>query len=244
MHQYFTDTELSTGMTWIPDARILHHMKDVLHMDNDTVRLVHEGKAWLGHVVQEGKQLSVIIDEEDRRYNELPYDLTLCIALVRREKFGLILQKAGELGASRIVPFVSSRCVVKEKKEKADRQKERWQSILLEASEQCKRNRVPSITDIVSIHDLKQYTADCNVVPYENAYGASPMLSTVLKKGSVSCAIGPEGGFSEEEIAELNAMGFQCVSLGRRILRAETACMYSLSVIGEWMEVHEDIHDR
>lgn len=225
-------------MLYQPDARQMHHMKDVLRMDGDTVRLVQNGIGWYGSVVKHGKDLAIEIKQQDPDVNELPYELTLCIALVRKEKFELILQKAGELGASRIVPFVSSRCVVREKKEKADRQKERWQSILQEAAEQCKRNRIPEITDIVSLHDLKNFTSDCSVVPYEKAYEKSPMLSSLLVKGSVSAAIGPEGGFSEEEIQELENDGFHCVSLGSRILRAETAAFYTMSVIGEWMENH------
>ena len=110
----------------------------------------------------------------------------------------------------------------------------RYQDILLEASEQCKRNLVPEIVDPVKLAELGNYRSEINLLPYENAYGKSKFIGEVLnEKKSVTIAIGPEGGFSDEEVEELKKAGFETVTLGPRILRAETASMYACSVVAE-----------
>ncbi len=177
------------------------------------------------------------IMEEDPHHNETHISLTLAPALIRREKFELILQKAAELGVDRIVPFESSRCVVHARSEKADRQLQRWNDILMEAARQCKRNRIPELTAVKTLKDLKEYQSDVNFAAYEKADEKAMFLSEGLDgQKSVTVVIGPEGGFSESEAAELNAMGFHTVTLGSRILRAETAALYVCAVISEYDE--------
>ena len=157
--------------------------------------------------------------------------------MIRREKFELVLQKAAELGVSRIVPFESSRCVVHAKKEKGERQLSRWQDIVKEAAEQCKRNQIPAVEEICSLKDLGEFKSEVNCAPYENAYGTSRFLSDAVDgRKSITIVIGPEGGFSEEEIKQLQQMGFEAVTLGSRILRAETASLYAAAVCSEVCE--------
>ena len=132
------------------------------------------------------------------------------------------------------MPYVSSRCVVKYKKEKGDKVLSRYQDILLEASEQCKRNIVPEIVEPVKLSELAKYCSDVNLLPYENAYGGARYMSEIIdEKKSLTIAIGPEGGFSDEEVEELKTAGFETVTLGSRILRAETAAIYACSVACE-----------
>ena len=233
MHQYLCDHEPYIGETVHLDKEQAHHALNVLHLDHEEIRLVCSGRAWFALGFKDGKGFAAQVLREDSRVNELPVRVTLCMALIRREKMELVLQKAAELGASRIVPFVSSRCVVKEKKERSERQAERWQSILQEASNQCKRNIVPELVPVVDIKDLGQYLDTDGFVGYENVFGEKPMLGEALQGNDVTVVIGPEGGFSPKEIEDLEAAGYRTVSFGSRILRAETAALYALSVIGD-----------
>ena len=135
---------------------------------------------------------------------------------------------------ARIVPFESVRCVVRAKKEKEDRQLERWRQILLEASEQCKRNRIPEITPVKKFSELKEYRSEVSLAACESARTEARFISEVLRPGQpVTFVIGPEGGFSEEETQQLQDMGYLPVSLGSRILRAETAAVYACCVAAE-----------
>lgn len=211
-----------------------HHARDVVRLDHEIVRLVHDGRGYFAECYQNGDEFTAHVIREDERVNESSVPVTLAMALIRREKFELVLQKASELGAMRIVPFESSRCVVHAKKEKALKQKQRWQEILKEGAQQCKRNRIPEITDIIPFDHLDQVKSEISCAAYENAYGESRYLSDLIRPGhSVTVVIGPEGGFSDGEVRNLETMGYVPVTLGSRILRAETAALYSLAVCSE-----------
>ncbi len=147
----------------------------------------------------------------------------------------MLVDKDGEVTVG--VPTVAGAkvvCEVLTPLVKGDKVLSRYQDILLEASEQCKRNLIPEIVEPVKIADLKDYCSEKNLLPYENAYGGAKYIGEVLdKKESITIAIGPEGGFSDDEVEMLKGMGFETVTLGPRILRAETAAMYACSVAGE-----------
>ena len=234
MQQYFSDVPIEIGDEYIFDKRQAHHAKNVVRLENEKVRIVHDGIGYFATCYSSGKDFVAKIEEKDERVNEIGVELTLAVALIRKEKFELVLQKAAELGVTKIVPHVSSRCVVKYKKEKGDKVLSRYQDILLEASEQCKRNIVPEIVEPVKLSELTKYCSDVNLLPYENAYGGARYMSEIIdEKKSLTIAIGPEGGFSDEEVEELKTAGFETVTLGSRILRAETAAMYACSVACE-----------
>lgn len=233
MQQYFVDTLLKEGDIYTFTKEQAHHLRDVLRMDHETVRLVDPKQAWFAECRNEGKDFIAEITEADPRINEPSVEITLAMALIRKEKFELVLQKAAELGATKIVPFESSRCVVRSRNEKAQKVKERWQAIVLSASEQCKRNRVPEVTDVLKISELAQICSEFSLAAYENASLASEKISDCQITESVTIVIGPEGGFSTEEVRMLEEMGYTPVTLGSRILRAETAALYALSVIAE-----------
>lgn len=234
MQQYFSDVPIEIGDEYIFDKRQAHHAKNVVRLENEKVRIVHDGIGYFATCYSSGKDFVAKIEEKDERVNEIGVELTLAVALIRKEKFELVLQKAAELGVTKIVPYVSSRCVVKYKKEKGDKVLSRYQDILLEASEQCKRNIVPEIVEPVKLSELTKYCSDVNLLPYENAYGGARYMSEIIdEKKSLTIVIGPEGGFSDDEVEELKVAGFETVTLGSRILRAETAAMYACSVASE-----------
>ncbi len=237
MQQYFVDTPLQVGEDYVFTSLQAHHAKTVVRLDHETVRLVYQGHAYFAEAMMKEKQFIAHVYEKDHGIHEMNCDITLALALIRKEKFELVLQKATELGVKKIVPFESSRCVVHAKKEKADKQLVRWNTILQEASEQCKRNIIPEITNIVSFRDLKDYMSEGNYACYEKAYGEACFLTQcAMNKKSITIVIGCEGGFSLSEVKEMEEMGFDSITLGSRILRAETAAMYACSVLSEMYE--------
>ena len=98
MQQYFSDVPLFAGTTYEFTKEQAHHAGTVLRMHDETIRLVHDGKGYFARVYTEGKRVYAIVEKEDDMVNELPVDVTLCMALIRREKMELVLQKAAELG--------------------------------------------------------------------------------------------------------------------------------------------------
>lgn len=232
MQQYFSDVSLEIGDEYIFDSKQAHHAKNVVRLENEKVRIVAGGIGYFATCYSKGKDFMARIEEKDENINEIGVEVTLALALIRKEKFELALQKAAELGVTRVVPFVSSRCVAKPKKEKEDKVLRRYRDILLEASEQCKRNYIPQITEPVKLENIGEYCSDINLVPYENAFGRSNFIGEELNsKKSVTVVIGPEGGFSDDEIAFLNDKGFVTVTLGSRILRAETAAIFACCAV-------------
>lgn len=237
MQQYFSDYPLQVGEEYYFDNKQAHHAKNVVRLNNEKVRLVHDGIGYFGTCYSKGNDFVAMVDSIDESVNEVGVEITLAVAMLRKEKFELVLQKAAELGVTKIIPFEASRCVAKYKKEKEDKLLKRYGDILLEASEQCKRNIIPEIISPIKFSDLDKHVSELNFVPYENAYGNSEFLSDLLKeKKSVTVVIGPEGGFSEEEIAYLLAKRYEKVTLGSRILRAETAAICVCSIISENFE--------
>lgn len=166
---------------------------------------------------------------------ESPAEITLCMAYPKGDKLETVIQKAVELGASRIVPFESSRCIKRPKAEKVDKVTARLGRIAEEAAKQCGRAKLPIVTPPVGYTEMLRMAAACelSLFCYECEEGRS--LKTALKDagrvGSISVIVGAEGGFSHAEADAAIAAGCVSVSLGERILRCETAPSYVLSAI-------------
>jgi 16S rRNA (uracil1498-N3)-methyltransferase len=172
---------------------------------------------------------------------ELPVAITLFQALPKGDKMETIIQKAVELGAVRIVPVITNRVIVKLDDKKAQKKVLRWNAIAQAAAKQSKRNMVPLVTEPQSFANALDQAADLQgaIIPYENAKGMCAARSTVaemIKRESLGVFIGPEGGFSAEEIASATAQGVVPITLGHRILRTETAGMAMLSILMFAME--------
>ena len=170
---------------------------------------------------------------------ELPVQLVLYQGLPKKDKMELIIQKAVELGASRIVPVMTKRTVVRlEDEKKEGRKRERWQSIARAAAMQSMRGIIPQVSPVLSFSGALREAAELDgaMIPYECAQGIEEtrrIISGLAEKRphSVGIFIGPEGGFAEEEIAQAAAAGVRPVTLGRRILRTETAGLAVLSIL-------------
>ncbi|MBM4125425.1 MAG: 16S rRNA (uracil(1498)-N(3))-methyltransferase [Nitrospira sp.] len=156
-------------------------------------------------------------------------------ALLKGERMDWVIQKATELGMAFLLPIVTSHAIVRPKTERHHAQQERWQKIALEASQQSERWEVPEIAapcDATAFFEA-QSSASCRLILSERSEGLS--LATVALPSKLNervvMAIGPEGGWTQEELDQALTQGFLPVSLGKRILRAETATLAALSVI-------------
>ena len=183
------------------------------------------------------KPLEIIAKKQLREDNELPNYVILIASLLKGDKIDFVLQKATELGAHQIVLFKSKRCVVNFDQKDLAKKMERYQRIAKEASEQCHRIFIPTVIGNVELKQCVGHMGDVNFLAYEKEAGSTAHSFELPKEyKSVSVMIGPEGGFDEEEVDFLVKQGFQTVSLGRRILRCETAAIYALSVLAHKIE--------
>ena len=167
---------------------------------------------------------------------ELPSKLYLFQGLPKSDKMEFIIQKAVELGAFEIVPVETKRCVVKLDSKKASKKTARWQQIAESAAKQSKRMLIPCVHEVMSYREALEYakTLDICLVPYELAKGMSEtkqILNTIKPGQSVGIFIGPEGGFEETEVEMAIEDGAKAITLGRRILRTETAGLTILSIL-------------
>ena len=167
---------------------------------------------------------------------ELPVRITLYQGLPKADKMELIIQKAVELGAFRIVPVATKRAVVKLDAKKEKSKLARWQAISEAAAKQSKRAVIPEIAPVMRFADALQeaQTMDVRLIPYEMAENMDKtraLLEGIKPGQQVAVFIGPEGGFAEEEIAQALERQVEPITLGKRILRTETAGMTVLSIL-------------
>ncbi len=172
----------------------------------------------------------------EERGTELPSEIVLFQGLPKSDKMEFIIQKAVELGASKIVPVNTRRCVVKLDAKKAANKVRRWTAISESAAKQSKRMIIPEIPEPVSYKEALKMAEQLDVVliPYERAAGMEytrEVLSSVKPGQSVGIFIGPEGGFDEEEVQMAMDAGAHSITLGRRILRTETAGMTVIAAL-------------
>lgn len=167
--------------------------------------------------------------------NEPPVKVHLFQALPKGDKLDTVIQKAVECGVFEITPFESDRCVVKAKPEAEERKTERRNRISLEASKQCGRGYVPRVNPTVDFKSAVKQASECNlcIFCYEGEENASlkELLQETRGAKSISVFIGSEGGFSLDEVSYAIDNGMKSVSLGKRILRTETASSFVLSCI-------------
>lgn len=243
MQQYFVDTPLCLDTPLLMNEKQCHHIIHVMRMrQNECIRVADDsGTIMIAHIQIKGKEVWA------NPFETLPAaalagEVTLIMGLIKGDRWELVLQKAAELGATRIVPISTRYSVVKVTKEKMDKKMQRWQSIATEASEQCERSTICKVEEPITFDELNDYKSDLNIIAYERADVRSLHISRLLKQHpfrSVSVLIGCEGGFAIEEVKQAEEYGFSRVSLGPLILRAETAAMAALSNISYELEARD-----
>lgn len=244
MQRYFINEDLTNKKQVTLPSDDLHHIKKVMrNITGDEIICIDT----LGHVyhgIIEDVDTGLIgLGQELDENNELDVEITLVYALPKGDKFELVLQKATELGVKRIVPIQTRRCVVKMDEQKFSKKITRYQKILKEAAEQSRRNYIPMICNVIKLEQLSNYLGDYNLVAFEEMakQGEHMVLKQTLdqlKPGDrITIVVGSEGGFDQDEIDKMNDLGIKACSLGKRILRSETAPLYFLSVIGYAREI-------
>ncbi|MBQ6731355.1 MAG: 16S rRNA (uracil(1498)-N(3))-methyltransferase [Bacilli bacterium] len=211
-----------------------HHILHVMRMKKgDEIEVVDNKQLYLCRL-DDTNPLTISMVHEIASDVEIKEDVTLLYALTKGDKIDLVLQKATELGVKKVALIQSERTVVKYDSKDLEKKSQRFVKIMKEASEQSHRLVVPEFLGIFNLKALPpQVFSDVNFVAYEkDASKVSEQFQGLEKGKSVSILIGPEGGFSKQEIDNLVSLGFIRTSLGKRILRAETAAIYALSVIG------------
>lgn len=247
MFNFFATENSRQGDCFFIMGSDLNHIKNVLRMHTGDELLVSEdGESHLCEIESLSEDTAVVrIKEENYKNTELPVKLYLFQGLPKSDKMELIIQKAVELGVYAVIPTEMSRCVVKLEEKKKTSKIQRWQAIAESAAKQSKRNIIPEIMNVMSYGEALQFAKNLDVllVPYESKDG---MLSTKkalerLSPGtSAGIFIGPEGGFDEKEIEKALTAGGEIISLGKRILRTETAAITALSMCMLYVEMNEN----
>ena len=237
MFNFFVDETSRQGDQFRITGSDYNHIRHALRMQpGDTFLVSCNGASCLCKLAScdEDSVIAAILDE-DYQNTELPVRFYLFQGLPKGDKLELIIQKAVELGVAGIIPVEMSRCVMKldEKKKKA--RQARWQSIAESAAKQSKRNVIPEVSDVLTYKQTmaKIREMDLFLVPYENARGMAATreaLDRIQPGMSVGILIGPEGGFDPQEIKLAEEAGAVTVSLGKRILRAETAAVTAVAM--------------
>lgn len=244
MYQFFVeDAQISNGIVTIENEDV-KHIKNVLRLKcGEKVRISsNSGENYFGEIDTLADQMVLVrILEEHAANTELPNKIYLFQGLPKSDKLELIIQKAVELGACEIIPVAMKNCVVKLDEKKASAKQTRWQEIAKSAAKQSKRSVIPTVRKPLSYREALEAAAalDVRLVPYENERGMAATKEAVeaVRPGqSIGIFIGPEGGFAEDEIALAKERGMQLVSLGRRILRTETAGLAMLSILMYYIE--------
>lgn len=238
MYQFFVEEEQVHSDSISITGGDVNHIKNVLRMKNgEKIRVSSKsGQAYFCHISSIlDDEVIAAIDGADETGTELDNHIVLYQGLPKGDKMELIIQKAVELGVSEIVPVAMKNCVVKLDEKKAQSKCKRWQAIAESAAKQSKRTVIPQIQMPLSWKQALEEAKELDVVlvPYENERGMEAtreIFRSIPEGASIGVMIGPEGGFSPEEIAQLDK-DMHRISLGRRILRTETAGMATLSML-------------
>ena len=246
MYNFFSENSKNNNRYEIT-GKDHNHIANVLRMGvGDKFLVSHQGKSDLCEIESISPQ-SVIALVVEENYNDtsLPIRLVLFQGLPKSDKMELIIQKAVELGVDQIVPVQMARSVVKLLGDKKDNKTARWQAIAESGAKQSKRNSIPQVSQVVSFKQSLEMAKELDLIllPYENALGMQATKNALaqIKSGmSVGVFIGPEGGFEQSEVDLAESVGAITVSLGKRILRAETASISALSMLMLHAEMNLD----
>ncbi len=232
MQRYFVEQKIENQFTLSKDDS--YHILKVMRMSlGNQIEIVSNGKTYISEIICLEPFVVAKVVEEIEESQELPISVTLAQALVKEQKMDLILQKTTELGIDQVIPFQAMRSVVKIDK-KENKKRERWQKIVKEASEQSKRTMIPKVLGTMTVTELlslEDYDVKLLCTVRENTKNIKNLLSNIVEGAKMIVVVGPEGGFTEEEEEQFIRSGFQTVSLGKSVLRTETAPIFIMSVV-------------
>lgn len=239
MHRFFVEASQIEGTNIHIIGQDAHHIKNVLRMRPKEEILISDGDkteytCYIEELLEDEVLAKVMFAKESGL--ELPSKIYLFQCIPKNDKMELIIQKAVELGACEIIPVAASRCVVKLDAKKEASKLKRWNGISESAAKQSKRMFIPEVTSVMKFQEALEYAKkiDVKLIPYELAKGMEATrecISGIQPGQSVAIFIGPEGGFEESEVQMAMDAGFLPITLGKRILRTETAGFTVLSIL-------------
>ena len=229
----FVRQPLSEGASVELAAGQANYLGNVLRLGVGAELLTFDGLSgeWLARISEAAKRRMVLSVERKTREAESIPDVWLAFAPVKRAQTDWLVEKATELGAARLIPVMTQRTV-------AERVKlERLDTIAIEAAEQCGRTRVPEVVEPMKLARFIEELDPARNLYFADETGGEPLVGA-LREGPAAILVGPEGGFTDEERAFVRGSGASAISLGPRILRAETAALAALSaymaLVGDW----------
>lgn len=238
MSRFFVNPK-NVGDTYISitEKEDIHHISKVLRLKKGDKIDISDCVEWEYNteiMSIENEHIDAKILDKQKFAREPEVKITLFQGLPKQGKMELIIQKAVELGAFQIIPVFTDRSVVTDNG-KMGKKIERWQKIADEAVKQCRRGIIPRISDELKFKEMLDKLEDFDLVlfPYENEENRSikdSLRSFNNKPGNIAIIIGPEGGFSDQEAISLKAVGADCVTLGKTILRTETAGLAAIAM--------------
>lgn len=246
MQHFFVDQSAIEGNRIVITGSDVNHIKNVLRMKVGEEISVSNGtdnndyRCEIAEIDDDKILCNLMFIKEEGL--ELPAKIYLFQGLPKSDKMELIIQKAVELGVYEIIPVSTKRAVVKLDDKKAKSKQQRWQAISEAAAKQSKRGIIPQVQSLMTIKEAFSYadSLDIKAIPYELQEGmlaTKKWINEAVGKSSIGIFIGPEGGFTEEEIELAKEHGIVPVSLGKRILRTETAGMTVLSILMYQLEI-------
>ena len=245
MYQFFVEPSQIQGNKIIITGKDVNHIRNVLRMkpgEEISVKNGSEDKEYRCGIEELGEEEIIcelrFIKEEGV---ELPSKIYLFQGLPKGDKMELVIQKAVELGVSEVIPVITRRTIVKLDKKKVEAKTARWNAVAESAAKQSGRGVIPVVRGVLSFKEALAYAGPfpVKIIAYERAEGMKTLreqLGRIRPGMDAGIFIGPEGGFEEEEISGAESAGAVPVSLGRRILRTETAGLMVLSVAGYLLE--------
>ena len=244
MHRFFVEPSQIGEKEIVITGPDVNHIRNVLRMRAGEELLAADGQGSEYRCILRELQDSEIRAEICRKFSgsaELPSRITLFQGLPKSDKMDLIIQKCVELGVFRIVPVTTKRTVVKLDAKKEESRRKRWTAVSESAAKQSGRGIIPEISGVRGFKEAVEEAGELDVclIPYEKAEDMArtrEILSGIPAGASIGVFIGPEGGFEEEEVREAMEAGARPITLGRRILRTETAGMAVLAMLGYLLE--------
>ena len=244
MQRYFVEQQNEAHNEFIITGDNARHISKVMRMVvGDEVIIVQQNTANICEITNIAEQVTVKKTGETIASPEMPVKIHIACGLPKGDKLELIAQKATELGMHALLPFAAERSIVKWDAKKGDKKTERLQKIAKEAAEQSHRTHIPAVKNPVSLKQLLQATSEYDIVFIADEEEAKQAERVTFKQvlqateaKTMLLVFGPEGGLDRSETEALQAAGAKTMSLGPRILRAETAPLYALAAISYEVE--------
>ncbi|TGN40377.1 16S rRNA (uracil(1498)-N(3))-methyltransferase [Marinobacter confluentis] len=232
----FTDSPLTVGSRCDLDDNAANHTGRVLRMQAGQSLLLFNGNGndYTATITEAGKKrVEVEVESAAPNLTESNLEIVLGQTLSKGDRMDYAVQKAVEMGVTRIVPLATERSEVKLKGDREDKRLRHWRQVAISAAEQCGRAKVPDILPVMTLPDWFNHAGDCDLRLVMH-HRTEQSLDSMNRPTRIALMIGPEGGLSQDEIAAAETAGFLPVALGPRVLRTETAPVAAMALC-QWL---------